>query len=169
MGNTVCEREREILPTGRHLVVVGSRAITEHIFHLQKLIRAIASYDGESKSLGALLQRSVVHLPVELAGVWGEAGCTPLTCAQRVQDSKCVKKKNRRCNGRLQREVFCWGKSSAREKLYQTEVKSPSGAQHQTRQHWLMNLYPSWKAAKSNHPCLHWKSIICIMCRGSTQ
>lgn len=44
-----------------------------------------------------------------------------------------VWRKNRRCNGRLQREVFCWGKSSAREKLYQTEVKSPSGAQHQTR------------------------------------
>lgn len=59
----------EALLTGRHLVVVGSRAVAEHVFHLQKLISAVTSDDGESKALGALLQRCVVHLALQLAGV----------------------------------------------------------------------------------------------------
>lgn len=59
----------EVLLTRRHLVIVGSRAVAEHIFHLQKLICAVTSDDGESKSLGALLQRRVVYLTLQLAGV----------------------------------------------------------------------------------------------------
>lgn len=76
-----------ILLTGRHLVVMGSRAVAEYVFHLQKLICAVTSDDGESKSLGALLQRCVVHFPLQLAGVRSEARRTSLTYAQSVHGS----------------------------------------------------------------------------------
>lgn len=59
----------EALLTGCHLVVVGGGAVAEHVFHLQKLVRAVTSDDGESEALGALLQRRVVHLTLQLARV----------------------------------------------------------------------------------------------------
>lgn len=68
------------LLTGRHLVVMGSRAVAEHVFHLEKLISAVASNDGESKALCALLQRCVVHVTLQLVGVWRETKCTSITC-----------------------------------------------------------------------------------------
>lgn len=46
----------DILLTGSHLVVMGSRAIAQNVFHLQKLIGAVASDDGESEALRALFQ-----------------------------------------------------------------------------------------------------------------
>lgn len=68
-----------VLLTRRHLVVVGSGAVAEHVFHLQKLICAVTSNNGESKSLGTLLQRCVVHLTLQLVGVCSEAKPTSLT------------------------------------------------------------------------------------------
>lgn len=46
----------EILLTRSHLVVVGSGAVAEYVFHLQEFIGAVASNDGESKALRALFQ-----------------------------------------------------------------------------------------------------------------
>lgn len=45
-----------ILLTRSHLVVVGSRAVAEYVFHLQELIGAVASDDGESEAVWALFQ-----------------------------------------------------------------------------------------------------------------
>lgn len=45
-----------ILLTRSHLVVLGSRAVAEYIFHLQELIGAVASDYGESEALWALFQ-----------------------------------------------------------------------------------------------------------------
>lgn len=72
----------EVSLTRRHLVVVGSGAVAQHVFHLQELVGAVASDDGEPESLGALLQRRVVHLALQLAGVCSEARRTSLTCKQ---------------------------------------------------------------------------------------
>lgn len=44
----------DILLTRSHLVVMGSRAVAEYVFHLQELIGAVASDDGESEALRAL-------------------------------------------------------------------------------------------------------------------
>lgn len=41
---------------------MGSRAIAEHVFHLQELISAVASNNGEAKALRTLLQGCVIHL-----------------------------------------------------------------------------------------------------------
>lgn len=46
----------DILLTRSHLVVVGSGAVAEYVFHLQEFIGAVASNDGESKALRALFQ-----------------------------------------------------------------------------------------------------------------
>lgn len=83
----MCVHVQRFLLTRGHLVVVGSGAVAEHVFHLQKLVCAVASDDGESKSLGALLQRCVVHLTLQLAGVCSEARRSSLTCKQRVHVS----------------------------------------------------------------------------------
>ena len=72
----------EVSLTGRHLVVVGSGAVAQHVFHLQELVGAVTSDDGESESLGALLQRRVVHLALQLAGVCSEARRTSLSCTR---------------------------------------------------------------------------------------
>lgn len=46
----------DILLTRSHLVIMGSRAIAKYVFHLQELIGAVASDDGESEALRALFQ-----------------------------------------------------------------------------------------------------------------
>lgn len=46
----------DILLTRSHLVIMGSRAVAKYVFHLQELICAVASDDGESEALRALFQ-----------------------------------------------------------------------------------------------------------------
>lgn len=46
----------EILLTRSHLVVVGGRAVAQHVFHLQELVGSVASNDREAKALWALFQ-----------------------------------------------------------------------------------------------------------------
>lgn len=85
-----CVATYEAVLTGRHLVVVGSRAVAEHVLHLQKLVSAVASDDGESKALGALLQRRVVHLTLQLAGIRSETRHTSLACEPGAHVSMCL-------------------------------------------------------------------------------
>jgi len=80
-----------LLLTGCHLLVVGGGAVAHHVLHLQELVGAVAADDGESKPLGALLQRRVVQLALQFAGVRREAERTALTCTQRAHACKvCV-------------------------------------------------------------------------------
>lgn len=46
----------EILLTRSHLVVMGSRAVAQYVFHLQELVGSVPSNDSEAKALWALFQ-----------------------------------------------------------------------------------------------------------------